>query len=75
MLEIDGTLDMGTDKTDQILATALVTREAVENSHAKLFSILQEFYALLANLQKQVRPIGWIFWGIVALFVVEVYKR
>ena len=75
MFEIDGKLDMGTDKTDQILATALVTREFAENSHAKLFSSLQEIYALLNNVQKQVRPIGWIFWVLVVVLLVVLYKH
>ena len=75
MFEIDGKLDMDTDKTDQILAVAMVTKQFVEemdNKHAKQLESIQK---LLKSTINKLGAIGWIFWILVALFVYEVYRQ
>jgi len=63
------------DETKQAL-TVSVTKELLADRNANpALHYAELIHALIVDVGKALRALNWIFWGLVALFVFEVYKR
>jgi hypothetical protein len=67
--------DLEIDETKQMLSVSLAKELMSDSKTNPALQYLELIHTLVLNASKQMRTLNWIFWGLVALIVLQFVKR